>query len=67
MLSSVRVVWLTLSLVVLVSEVSSQCDPNPCGINADCSVRGRAVCKCRPNYEGDPFVRCYVLPEWFEK
>ena len=39
------------------------CGQDPCGANADCENRGgRAICKCRPNYEGDPFVNCVLNP-----
>lgn len=35
------------------------CQPSPCGINADCTVRGdRPVCTCPIGYEGDPLSNC---------
>lgn len=56
MVTSVRVVSLTLSLVVLVSEVSSQCSPTPCGPNTQCTVSGggAAVCRCQPGWDHAP-------------
>jgi len=45
------------------------CQPNPCGANAECSVKGRsgtslgrAVCSCPQNYEGDPYRNCVLNP-----
>ena len=36
--------------------VLNPCSQSPCGINADCSANGaRAVCRCRPNYEGGSY------------
>ena len=40
------------------------CNPNPCGIDADCkpgsdrSGNDRPVCFCRAGYLGDPLVSC---------
>ncbi len=35
------------------------CDPNPCGVNAECIPVGhRGDCRCLPDYYGDPYVRC---------
>ncbi|XP_064094899.1 uncharacterized protein LOC135207217 [Macrobrachium nipponense] len=35
------------------------CNPNPCGLNADCRTRGdRPVCTCPLGYEGDPLTNC---------
>merc|ERR1712241_486432 len=39
------------------------CQPNPCGTNAECAVKGnRAVCTCRANTFGDPYTNCQVDP-----
>lgn len=36
---------------------------NPCDRTAECRIENhRAVCKCPPNYVGDPFVRCFLEP-----
>ena len=35
------------------------CSTSTCGVNAECSVtRHRALCVCRPGYEGDPYRIC---------
>ena len=37
------------------------CNPEPCGVNADCLVVGdgsRYDCRCYPNYFGNPFIEC---------
>ncbi|MPC87747.1 Cadherin EGF LAG seven-pass G-type receptor 2 [Portunus trituberculatus] len=35
------------------------CDPNPCGINAECTAVGhQADCNCLPDYYGYPYDRC---------
>ena len=37
----------------------STCNPNPCGVNAECLLaRGRVVCTCISGFTGDPFVQC---------
>lgn len=45
-------------------DKSDLCNPNPCGIDADCkpgsdrSGNDRPVCFCRAGYLGDPLVSC---------
>ena len=35
------------------------CSTSTCGVNAECQVtRHRALCVCRPGYEGDPYRIC---------
>lgn len=35
------------------------CVPNICGLNAECHVVSHsAICECRPEFYGDPFVQC---------
>lgn len=34
---------------------ANPCDPSPCGPNAECN---NGVCKCLPEYQGDPYRGC---------
>jgi len=44
-------------------SAGNACQPNPCGTNAECSVKGnRAVCTCRAGSYGDPYSNCQVNP-----
>jgi len=44
-------------------NAGNACQPNPCGTNAECSVKGnRAVCTCRAGSYGDPYSNCQVNP-----
>lgn len=34
-----------------------------CGLNTDCKVINHSpICSCRPQYTGDPFSNCYLVP-----
>ena len=39
---------------------STPCNPDPCGINADCTPIGteRFDCTCIPGYFGNPYAEC---------
>ncbi|XP_066901573.1 neurogenic locus notch homolog protein 1-like, partial [Halyomorpha halys] len=38
--------------------------PGSCGLNAECIViNHNPICKCPIRYTGDPFTRCYPIPE----
>ena len=40
--------------IFTVAYVNSQCNPSPCGINAECENSGRrAVCKCPRGFTGN--------------
>lgn len=37
----------------------SPCAPDSCGENAECVPENHGIaCKCRPGYEGNPYVQC---------
>ena len=50
---------ITIILEIQPVVAEDPCDPNPCGINAECSQRrGEASCRCILGYFGNPFKEC---------
>ena len=46
-------------LACIREKCQDPCFTTTCGTNAECKVqRHRAVCTCRPGYEGDPYRIC---------
>ena len=46
-------------LACIREKCQNPCFTSTCGVNAECQVtRHRAVCICRPGYEGDPYRIC---------
>ncbi|KAG8227100.1 hypothetical protein J437_LFUL007437 [Ladona fulva] len=38
--------------------------PGPCGQNTRCeAINHSPICTCQPGYTGDPFSRCYPIPQ----
>ena len=38
----------------------SKCNPSPCGVNTDCTVKsGRPICSCPDGFDGNPFTACF--------
>ena len=46
-------------LACIREKCQNPCFTSTCGINAECKAqRHRAVCYCKPGYEGDPYRIC---------
>lgn len=43
----------------ILKEETTLCNPNPCGVNSECFVKGNSYsCKCIRDYIGNPFEEC---------
>ena len=46
-------------LACIREKCQNPCFTTTCGVNAECSViRHRAICSCKPGFEGDPYRIC---------
>ena len=46
-------------LACIREKCQNPCFTTTCGVNAECRVtRHRAICYCKPGYEGDPYRIC---------
>ena len=46
-------------LACIQEKCQNPCFTTTCGVNAECRVtRHRAICYCKPGYEGDPYRIC---------
>ena len=46
-------------LACISEKCQNPCFTTTCGVNAECRVtRHRAICSCKPGFEGDPYRIC---------